>query len=200
MKKWITIFFAVTLISGCSTIPSTPKPQSEKYTFQVIRVEIPVGDLPACHHDAEKIIKHPNAEISEYPIVIAGLGESVTNDQTKSVSMAEDYTVIDGKAVAKERIVQLGDSVSVTVDKIEDGAISYHLDANHKELIGFDEYKIENGLNLKIPFFEKRAVDTDLTQQPNSWLSLGGLVYERSNGEKKSLMICVKIIPPTPNK
>ena len=44
MKKWIISLFVVTLISGCSTIPSSPKPHPEKYTFQVIRIEIPTEE------------------------------------------------------------------------------------------------------------------------------------------------------------
>jgi hypothetical protein len=211
------------LISGCSTTPSSPNPHPEKYTFQVIEIEIP-EDLPEYHNkddqmmghefskgsniptsliipnrDLETILQHPEAKITEYPVVAAGLGESVMNDQTKSVSMPEDYDIVDGKAVAKEKICKLGFSVSVTVDKIENGAVSYHLNASHQELVGFDEYKTEGGL-VKMPFFNKRAVDTDLTQISNSWICFGGLVDERSDGTKINQMIAVRIIPPNTGK
>jgi hypothetical protein len=195
MKKWITSLFAVTLISGCSTIPSTPKPHPEKYTFQVIGIEVPEGTLESSKMDIEKIIQHPDAEISEYPIVLAGLGESVTNDQTKCVLMPEDYDIVDGELVAKEKIVMLGYSTSVTVDKIENGAVSYHLNASYNELVGFDEYKTEGGV-AKMPFFNKRAVDTDLTQKPNSWTMMGGLIDKRSDGKKVNRIICVRAISP----
>ena len=199
MKKWITSLLAIILISGCSTIPSTPKPQPEKYTFQVIGIEVPEGTLQSLKMDVGKIIQHPDANISEYPTVMAGLGESITNDQTKSVLMPEDYDIVDGKAVAKEKIIKLGYFASVTVDKIERGAISYHLNASYKELAGFDEYKTENGLSVKMPFFNKRAVDTDLTQKPNSWTMMGGLIDQRSDGKKMNRIICVRIIPPKDN-
>jgi hypothetical protein len=208
------------ILSGCSTIPSTPKPHPEKYTFQVITIEIP-GDLPEYHNkadkmmglefskgsslptsltipsrDLEKLIQHPEAEITEYPIVLAGLGESVTNDQTKSVLMPENYDIVDGKAVVKEKIIKLGYSVAVTVDKIENEEISYHLNSNFKELKGFDEYKTENGLVVKMPYFKMRAMDSDLTHEPNSWTMLGGLIDQRSDGKKINQLFCVRAISP----
>ena len=98
MKKWITSLFAVTLICGCSTTPSSPKPHPEKYTFQVIGIEIPDMTLQSFKIDVEKMIQHPDTEISEYPIVLVALGGSVTNDQSKAVSLTEDYDIVDGKA------------------------------------------------------------------------------------------------------
>jgi len=237
MKKIILSLFVASLISGCSTTPSSPKPHKIKYTFQCLQVTSPdlliqeltfgfdtnavagnYGQLkkdnlfgkqhvttPASitltHTQFEELIKRPNVEIAEFPIVYAGLGESVTNDQTKSVSLPEDYDIVDGKAVVvKEKIIKLGYSVAVTIDKIENGAISYHLNASHLELRGFDEYKTENGISVKMPFFERRSVDTNLTQKPNSWLVMGGLIDEKPDGKKVNMMIFVRIIPPNTDK
>ena len=215
MKKRIISLFAITLIAGCSTIPSTPKQHPEKYTFQILEARVPEevisrGFVNQCPPSLEEemlnnpdmmkagvgqktklnmdeILAHPDAEISEYPIVVAGIGESITNDQTQSVSMPEDYDIVNGQAVAKEKTVKLGYSVSVTVDKIENGAVSYRLNAMHRELAGFDEYKIGNGQNVKMPKFEKRGVDTVLTQSPNSWVMMGRLTDHRSDGKNISL-------------
>jgi len=240
MKRIILGLFLASLISGCSTTPSSPKPHKTKYAFQCLQVTSPdslvqeltfsfdanavagsYGQLkkdnlfgkqhittPAptfpmptlTHTQIEELIKSPNIEIAEFPVVYAGLGESVTNDQTKSVSLPEDYDIVDGKAVVKEKICKLGYSTSVTINKMENGAISYHLNASHQELVGFDEYKTENGISVKMPFFEKRAVDTDLTQQPNSWIGMGGLVDEKPDGKKTNQLICVRIIPPNTDK
>ena len=232
MKRIMLSLFVASLISGCSTTPSSPKPHKTKYAFQCLEVKAPeslvqelttnkvaenYGELkkdnlfgqknvtiPASitltHAQIEELIKRPNIEITEFPIVYAGLGESVTNDQTKSVSLPEDYDIVDGKVVVKEKICKLGCFTSVAIDKIENGAVSYHLNIIHKELVGFDEYKTENGISVKMPFFEGRAVDTDLTQQPNSWIVMRGLVDEKPDGKKMNQIICVRIIPPDADK
>jgi hypothetical protein len=145
-------------------------------------------------------MNHPKAIITEYPIVVAMVGESVTNDQTKAASFPEDYDIVDGKVVAIEKIIKLGYIVGVTVDKVENGAVSYHLYASHKELARFETFTTENDLEVKMPYFNVRAVDTHIIQQPKSLFTISGLVGEGSNGEKLSLMFCVKIIPPASEK
>ncbi len=236
MKRITISLFVVSLISGCSTTPSSPEPHKTKFAFQCLQVTSPdslvqeltfsfdanevaenYGQLkkdnlfgkqhvttPASitltHTQFEELIKRPNIEIAEFPVVYAGLGESVTNDQTRSVSLPEDYDIVDGKVIAKEKIIKLGYSVAVTVNKIENGSINYHLNASHKELAGFDEYKTENGLVVKMPYFKGRSIDTDLTHEPNSWLVMGGLIDEKSDGKKINKMICVRIIPPNTDK
>lgn len=196
MKKWILSLIVVTLISGCSTTPDTPKPHPEKYTFQVISLEIPETTGLTTSPTIEELMHHPDATIIDYPIVIAGLGESVTNDQTKSVLLAEDFSVIDGKAVAEENTHKLGHLVSVAVNEIKNDAVSYHLNAQYNEVVGYDDYDLGGGLAVKMPRLERRSVDTELKQKPNSWVMLGGLVDERSDGKKMRFMMGVKIIPP----
>jgi hypothetical protein len=216
MKKWITCLFAGALISGCSTVPSTPKPHPEKYTFQYIQIEIPEAALQTpdaekttayvfdkalgfnsrISPDAETLIHNPNAQISEYPIVVAGLGESVTNDQTKAVSFPENWEIVDGKAIVKEKLIKLGYSVAVTVDKIENGVISYNLNARYRELTGFNEYPVENGYNIKMPIFKSRGVGSKLTQKPDSWLSLGEVPIQNDNGEKVKEFMYIRVISP----
>jgi hypothetical protein len=224
MKKWIPSLFAAVLISGCSTIPSSPKPHPEKYTFQVISIEIP-GDMPEYHNkadkmrgleftkgsslptsltipsrDSEKLIQHPEAEITEYPIVLAGLGESVTNDQTKATLFPEDYTIVDGQAIPKEKIIGIGLFTSVTVEKIENEAISFHINASDRKFKEWQKYPAGDGLIIKMPFFNMRAIDTHLMLKTNEWVTLGGLVGERSEGKKMSSFMGIRIIPPITDK
>ena len=76
------------ILTGCSTIPqklSTPNPDPEKYTFQVIGIEIPNDALHDCKNSIELISEHPSAIITEYPIVVVNEGESASNDQTKPI-------------------------------------------------------------------------------------------------------------------
>ena len=73
--------------------------------------------------------------------------------------------------------------------------------AQNGKIVEFDEYNTEGGV-VKMPFFDSREVNTDLTQHPNSWLCFGGLTDERTDGKetKKNRLICVRIIPPYTNK
>ncbi|MDH3981436.1 MAG: hypothetical protein OES84_00885 [Kiritimatiellaceae bacterium] len=208
MKKTIIGIFITALISGCTTT-STPKAHEAKYTFQCLHVTIPSGTLkiPYTQQNGqsgmfptqsqfEEILNDPGTEVMEFPIVSVGIGKSVTNDQTKAVSLPEDYDIVDGKPVVKEKICKLGCSTSVTVNKVENGAICYHLNVSYQELLGFNENKIENGLSVKMPFFKKRGIDTDLTGPPNSWTMMGGLIDQRSDGTSVHNLICMRVIPP----
>ena len=216
MKTWITSLFAVTLICGCSTTPSSPKPHPEKYTFQVIHIKIPteaakkyvpltevkdgVETTQIYTSDPEALINHPRADIVEYPIVLAGLGESVTNDQTTATLFPEDYTIVDGQAIPKEKIIGIGLFTSITVEKIENEAISFHIHASDNEFKEWEEYPVGDGLIVKMPFFNRRAIDTRLMLKTNEWVTLGGLVDERSDGKKMSSFMGIRIIPPTADK
>ena len=194
--KWFSGLIATVLISGCSTLPSDPDPHAEKFTFQVVGVEIPSTDVDIMSPDFDKILEHPDAEITEYPIVMAGNGESVTNDQTTAVSLPEDYDIVDGKAVAKESIQKIGHLVAITVDEVKDEVIRYHLKLHDQKLMGYDEYNVEGGITVEMPLMETRGINTQLAQTPNTWVTMGGLVEETSDGTKMTQCIGVRIIPP----
>ena len=216
MKMRILSLFAVVLISGCSTTPSSPKPHPEKYTFQVIHIEIPteaatkyvpltevkdgIETTQIYASDPEALINHPLAEIVEYPIVLAGLGESVTNDQTKATLFPEDYTIVDGQAIPKEKIIGIGLFTSITVEKIENEAISFHINASDRKFKEWQEYPAGDGLIIKMPFFNVRALNTHLLLKTNEWVTLVGLVDERSDGKMMSSFLGIRIIPPTTDK
>jgi len=193
MKKVTISLFAAALLSGCSTTPSNPRPHPEKYTFQVISIEIPDFDSSTPLSEA---INHPDATIHEYPIVLAGVGESQINDQTESVSFPEDYSIVDGKAIAKEKTVKLGYSVSIQFTELKNELIQYHLQTYYREVAGHDKHEIGDGITVSMPYFKSRRLDTDLSQAVNSWVVYGGLVDEKSDGTKLTHMIGVRIIPP----
>jgi hypothetical protein len=175
--------------------PSAPQPPSGKYAFQIIKVEAPAEIVQSPQTDVEKIIQHPDVKICEYPTLIAGLGESATNEQIEAMTMDVDWGLIDGKAVTKEKTFKLGDSISVAVNKVENGAISYHLNVYHLELAGFFEHKITDGFLEKAqPRFKKEAVDTDLTQRFNSWLMLQGIIEPQPDGKKINRITCIRVI------
>jgi len=175
--------------------PSSPKPPLGKYAFQIMKIAAPAEIVQSPRVDVEKIIQHPDVKISEYPALVASLGESITNGQTEAISMDIDWGVVDGKPVTKEKIFRLGDSISITANKIENGVISYHLNMHHLELAGYFEHKTTNGFLEKTqPRFKKEAIDTDLTQKLDSWLMISGIIEQRLNGEKINQLTCIRVI------
>ena len=195
MKRILSLA-ALAVISGCSTIPSNPEPHPEKYTFQVIGIEIPAAEADLLSGDVDQILECPDADITEYPVVVAGAGDSATNDQTTAVAFPVDYNIVDGKAVAQENIQKLGHLVAVTIDEIKDGVIRYQLKLHDQQLKGYDEYNLEDGIAVKMPYFETRGINTRLQQTPDAWVVMGGLVDERSDGTKLTQIIGVRIIAP----
>ncbi len=196
MNKWIISLFAITFISGCLATPSLPKPHPEKYTFQIITVMVQEGMIQGSEMDVEEIINHPDVEICEYPVVLAARGESVTNDQTKVVSLAIDDEV-DDKTIGNEKTHKIGTSVAIAFYGIRDNKISYNLNIYHKEQAGFAEYKDENGDIKKKPFLVGIEDDVGVSQEPDSWAMVGGFPGQKVDGKKTFYMICTRAIPPS---
>lgn len=193
MKAMIIGLAATLFIAGCTTAPSshlTPKPAPNKYTIQVIGIAIPDEALQSCQNEVDRMLQHPAAMISDYPIVTVGVGESATHDQTTSIP-AE----IDGMAVSQEKECRPGYAVSVKDLKMVDDAISYHLTTHYEELKGYEKYTSDDGSSVMVPYSQKREIDTQITQHPNTWLMLGGVMKKGPNGENINLMICVRAIP-----
>ena len=232
--------FVASLISGCSTTQSSPKPHKTKYTFQCLQVTAPDSliqeltfsfddsvailkdylqeqiDNPLqeqqitplqqttkpsripvlTHSQIEELIKKPDVEIIEFPIVYAGIGESVTNDQTKTVEMTVDADVVNGQVVYTKEPHRLGKEMSITVNKIEDTNITYHISLRSQKFVGFDEYKTTGGLVVKMPYFKSRGTHTEITQEPGVWIGMGGLIDQRDGGAKMNELLYIRIIPP----
>ncbi|MDF7799699.1 hypothetical protein P4C99_09490 [Pontiellaceae bacterium B1224] len=208
MKRITPLALALTLLCGCTSKPITPKPHPEKYTFQVIALDIPESELPEVppldlmkivQADLGAFILNSKTSLREFPLVIAGLTESVTNDQTKAVSLPVDYSLVDGVAVATEEIQHLGYLTAVTVNDVQSGQVDVNLLASHKKLMGHDTYQAGDGVTVEMPYMEGRAVDTQITLTPNSWVMMGGLMSEESEGNQEYSFICARVIPPLNN-
>lgn len=203
MKKWITVLFIAALISGCTTTPTALKPHPEKYTFQVIGIQVSENALrdnkislenPLSNEEFETLINEPTAQITEYPVVVADVGEKVTNDQQDHVLFPSDYQIVKGKLIPEEVTIGLGLFTEIHANKIHDGMISFDINIENKKLNGWDEYPTEAGI-AKMPYFEGRAIKTELTQKPNIWNLMGGLVDQGTNS-----LIAVRVLPPATSK
>lgn len=160
----------------------------------------PASSLPLAHTQIEELLKRPDITIVEFPVVYAAAGESVTNDQTKTVEMAVDANIINGKVVYKKEPCKLGKSVSILFKREDAAGISYQIDAMNKKLTGFDDYKTKEGLEVRMPYFASSRVNTKIIQSPNSWVSLGGLIHHQDTGTKMHKMILIQVLAPTRNQ
>jgi len=145
---------------------------------------------------AATAFQHPDAKIHDYPILYAGLGVPATNDQTKAILLAEDFKVVDGKAVPEEKTHKLGMFVAASITKVENGVASFHLNVSNKVIFGFDEYTVADGVEVKMPFFEGQAIDTNLTCPLGSWVVVGGQVDSQNGEPATSEVFCIRILPP----
>ncbi|VGO20587.1 hypothetical protein [Pontiella sulfatireligans] len=162
----------------------------------------PVSKLPKpvlTQSQIEDLIKRSDIELIEFPVVYAGIGESVTNDQTKTEAMAVDANVVEGNVVCRKEPYKFGKSVSITVNQVKDNVVNYKVDMMNRKFKAFDEYKTKDGLVIKMPFFESRGLNTEISQPPYVWTAMGGLIDQRNDGQKTHEIIIIRIIPPIHN-
>ena len=142
----------------------------------------------------EKILEDPSSEIFEYPILYAENGSSVTNDQTETVLFPQDYKVENGKAVPlDEKPIKLGLSITTTVTERKNGVVDLHLDFYTKEIKRYDEIDIGSGLKAKVPFFNARKFNTDVTIALGEWLTIGGLKNSAKDDQSKNTVYFIRV-------
>jgi hypothetical protein len=223
MKKLLACLCIASLIAGCATKPSSPKPHETKYTFQCLHVSIPEdvlkklnvrienntpqdnssqpsGVLPTpnpTQTQIDEILKNPKSTTTEFPIVYAGLGMPATNAQTETIELAVDANVVDGKVVYETEPRKQGKTLSIAVQKNEDGVVNYEIHAEAQKIAGYDSYKTKTGQQIKMPFFDTKELHTRLMQKPDSWLALGGLIKKQHDGPLLHTLFLVRIISPT---
>lgn len=188
MKNLVLSFISILILSGCATLPSDPKPDTDKYAVQVVMVETRESISTSA---VEDYFTAPGSQLHEYPISYAAIGETATNDQTRAVLLPESYDTIDGKVVPKEKSFNLGSLVETLIHRVEQGTASCHLAFSQKELKGFDEYTAD----IKMPVFSTKEFKSDLDLPLNSWALLGGLPKSGPLSNANTYFF-VRIIPP----
>ncbi|NLX25226.1 MAG: hypothetical protein GXY61_04590 [Lentisphaerae bacterium] len=218
MKKWIIAVLVALTVAGCSTTP-------EKYTLQAFLVSTPTDDfnrvlssyvmptsttyfvsadstpIPTQPTFAEELVdtllKNPDAEIIEFPIAYAGIGETVTNAQTEVFQSVLDASVVEGKVVYETEPINVGTSAILTINKVlESGAINFDLEINHCRLSGVDHYTLEEKFDIEMPHFEERSLNTTTNLAPNSWFTMGGLISQREDGTRIHVSFLFRLLPP----
>lgn len=227
MKKWIIAALTILTVAGCSTNPTDLKPVKDKYTFQALSISLPLTESrmlhaqPPSQEEIEALLKNPNAEIIEFPVVCAGIGETVTNAQTEVYMANVDADVIDGQLTHIEKeAIDLGNTSIFSVHEIlEDGSVSCSYTVIHTRLSGTDTYKFAEGIEVEFPHFETRSHGTPMdtfetdegidlfeieTRAParprtllsDTWYRMVGLIDEREDGTKMHEIEYIRVLPP----
>jgi len=199
---FIASFLAISASSAYSVVPTEPKPCDDKLAVQVIKVEIPKKIDPASGFvpTPDELLYDGSNTLTQYPILYAAAGSAVTNDQTTSVSFPEDYEVVDGKTIPKEKVCKLGLSIVVEISKIENDVANLHLHFSKKNHTGYDESTAQDGTQIKMPIFETREMDTNVSLALGHWIVLGGLSDGSSEGREVTTYYLIRVKNPTADK
>lgn len=228
MKKWIIATLAVLVVTGCSTTVKTPKPVEGEYTFQAFYVSVPVSDFdqwasnykttppissftyfneqaipvglsPFFQDAVESLFENPNAEIVEFPVVRAGVGESITIDQTTTVYQGVDADIIDGEVVYKKEPIDLGKRLSLTIVAVnEDKTVMCQIHPMYRKLIGKNSFPVEGDLVVEMPKYRTISVDTfSKSLILDAWVMLRIYdPYERNDGTQVHGLLFGRLLPP----
>lgn len=178
---------ALVLLSTLSTkaeVPEIPLPNGNKFAIELFKIESPAPFEPETFIKSNisipELFEQESNKIHGYPTLYSTMGDSAICDQTKSVRMAENYNVKDGKTVPVEKTFVLGMLAEVTITKLQNNVATYKLDFSYNELQGYNDFNLKKDLVVQIPYFETRKINTELSQSLGSWLVLGGF---SDNGE-----------------
>lgn len=207
MKIWMLSFIAITLITGCSTLPSEPTPHIHAYSFQVLEIDVPLHALQSGWNaspssssltdpSAESLFNAPKVQIYEYPIILAEVGSRVHLEQIKKDTYVADFNITDGKVITQEAVYKLGTTIELTLDDIENGVASFSIDLSTRNLKGFDTISMA-GEEIRMPVLFEKQVVTSMRQELNSWMSLGAIEdITRKKDKTFRKYFVLRIIPP----
>jgi len=221
----LAILTVLLLATGCATTqqgPSTPEPQPDQYALQVLRIEIPIQDLSiqslTTRQDIDAMLQNPESDITEFPIVYAGIGETAINDQTETISAPKSYepkTNANGvvSVVYSDDTAKVGQYVEMTLQKVENGTATCDLWSYEQTLQGMQTYNVapatetQATVTASLPIFRKNELRTKINLALGSWLPMGGVIREKAEdfssgkakeGEKTTTSISTwtRILPP----
>lgn len=181
IRRHLILIAASLTLSGVVTakVPDEPRPKGNKFAVEMFRIDSPQGfDKDKFKQDNESIEQLFNSKenrVKAYPVVYAEQGKTAVSDQTTSMMLPEDYNVVNGKLIPVERLQRIGVRSEVTVTALRNNSATFNLKFHHQEIKGYDEYKLKGDHNARIPHFETRKVDTELTQVLGSWVVVGGI-------------------------
>ncbi len=180
-------------------MPDLPKPDGNKFAVQLFKIVSPGAFDPNSfernNESIERLFTAANNEITPYPTVYAKLGVLATHDRTLSVKTPIDYNLVNGEVVAVEESRDLGVKIDVTITAYRNETATFSLHFTHQEIKGHEVVELREGLTARKPFFEKRQVNTELTQALGSWVVLGGIT-SGEGADKRTTHYLIRITRP----
>ena len=187
-KPFITGLTSFTIaVSAVAAVPDMPEPKGNKFAVQLFKIVSPGAFDPRSfkrnNESIERLFTDATNAITSYPTVYAELGVRATHDRTLSVKMPIDYNLVNGEVVPVEESRALGVKVAVTVTAYKNETTTFTLHFSHQEIKGHEDVKLREGVTARKPLFEKREVNTELSQTLGSWVVLGGITSGESADE-----------------
>ncbi len=199
MKKLILPILLLCMSSFGVEVPQLPAPNGGQYAIELFKIETPHPFDQLSFKQDDEVIEHmftaSENTVSSLPVMYANIGETVENDQTEKVLLPEDYNVVGGKPVPINKLQHLGTRTRVTLKKASQTTATLHLNFHHQVLQGYETYKLGREVEVEIPYFETRKVDTVIVQKLGSWIVVGG-IESKEEGSIKTSYYIIRISKP----
>ena len=177
-------------------VPELPKPKGSHFTVELFKIETPYpfdqNNFNQGSKAIEEMFTSEDSVVSAHPVMYAMIGEMVENDQTEKTLFPVDYNVVNGKPVPVNKLQHLGTRTRVTLNSATQTSATFHIDFHHQVLKRYETYKLGNRIEVEMPIFETRKVNTEVTQPLNSWIVVGG-IESRDEGKLKTAYYIIRI-------
>jgi hypothetical protein len=211
MKKIVIHLVILSLFSGCSMLRSNVPEQPEKYTFQCVYLTLPAPlfkkytqeTTPAFKDSAQTqytnlninaLLKNPQVERSDFPILYASIGTSATNKQTKEVSIRDRFRVENKTIVYSKKKVEVGKELWIQLIQATGDTVSYRVQTKALKIGGFRGVEAGNNLIATLPYLDKQFIDTKVTQKLHTWLCI---TQNPIKPTKNRTFICIRTLAPS---
>lgn len=180
--KGLTFLFLQLVLSGWCTsaqMPDLPTPRGNQFAVELFSIKTPESfnqaSLQKYSKSVDQLFMSEKNEVHAYPALYTRKGMTVENDQTEDMMLPESYNVVNGKPVPVNTLQHIGVRTRITINESARNSVSFQIDFHHQTIKGNDTYKLGNGMEVEIPYFEIRKVNTEVTQRLGSWVVLGGI-------------------------
>jgi len=160
-------------LTGCATTSLKVQPHHEKYAVQVIQVYDAEVSMPI---KPDEIIAS-GSEIEDFPVIYITPGQTLTDGDLTAVIVANLISEVNGVPTIKEEdkgIVQLGKSVTVNLQAVNDNIASLEYKLVNRRIKEFVEMQSSGGkYTMKMPAFNDKSASSSINVKLDQWSFLG---------------------------